>query len=89
MQFWSQWPSANFSWTVGACLLCSVSHIKPITELLFTFGTERAVYKDDYMWASIVVAGTCLLALLVRGSIFAARIVTNLKQGNHWYSSGP
>ena len=52
------------------------------TELLV--GTDRAIYNNYYIWASIAVAAACLLALLVRGSIFAARIVSNVRQGNHW-----
>ena len=47
-------------------------------------GTDRAIYNDYYTWASIAVAAACLLALFIRGSIFAARIMTNVRQGNHW-----
>ena len=45
---------------------------------------ETFIYRNSYNYASIAVAVVCLTALLVRGSIFAARIVSNVRQGNHW-----
>ena len=45
---------------------------------------ETLIYRNSYNYASISVAVVCLTALLVRGSIFAARIQSNVKQGNHW-----
>ena len=71
----------------GACLpaVCGPNPIKVRQSAELLMGTDRAVWTNHYIWASIAVAGACLLALLIRGSIFAARIVANVKQGNHWY----
>ena len=51
--------------------------------------TDRAFYySNSYNWTSMSFACVLLLALLICGGIFAARIWTNVKQGNCWYA-GP
>ena len=47
-------------------------------------GAESFIYRNSYSHASIAVACVCLLALLIRGSIFTSRVLSNIKQGNHW-----
>ena len=82
MECWSQWSPASFCWMVRTCHLSKAGPKKYFTKL--QVGTDRAIYNNYYIWASIAVAAACLLALLVRGSIFATRIVSNVRQGNHW-----
>ena len=53
--------------------------------ILVTAGcADRGLFDNSFNYASVSLASVCLLALLVRGSIFAARIYDNVKQGNHW-----
>ena len=30
------------------------------------------------------IAGVCIIALLIRGGKFAARVCTNMRRGKHW-----
>ena len=45
---------------------------------------ESFIYHNSYFYACIALAAMCLAALLIHGSIFTARIVSNIRQGRHW-----
>ena len=75
--------------TTLVALLIGYSVLVPLVVLKYWL-SDRSFYEDHaYNAASICVAGICLLALLVRGGIFAGRICSNLKQGNRWYCPLP
>ena len=58
-------------------------------DSLLIMYAEHVIYDNSYSYASMALAGACLVALLVRGSIFAARILSNIREGNHWYAYSP
>ena len=55
-----------------------------LVVLKYTLPNRGFYTSYSYNYASLCVAGVCITVLCIRGGIFAARIIANVRQGNHW-----